>query len=107
MHGDGRGMSVGEAEQEHYFSPTRGNCAAAGSGANGSPASGGTPEPGGAGRGAPARVSAAAKDVVQLMLQHEDLAPAGPDQKSASLPVRSLPGAPGVMKAGLAVPAPQ
>ena len=30
MHGDGRGMSVGEAEQEHYFSPTRGNGAAAG-----------------------------------------------------------------------------
>ena len=29
MHGDGRGMSVGEAEQEHYFSPTRGNCSAA------------------------------------------------------------------------------
>ena len=30
MHGDGRGMSVGEAEQEHYFSPTRGKHAAAG-----------------------------------------------------------------------------
>ena len=48
-----------------------------------------------------------ARWALQLMLQHEDLAPAGPDQQSASLPVRSLPGAPRVMKAGLAVPAPQ
>ena len=42
MHGDGRGMSVGEAEQEHYFSPTN-SSPAAGSGANGSPAAGGDP----------------------------------------------------------------
>ena len=41
MHGDGLGMSVGEADEEHYFSPTN-NSPAAGSGANGSPAAGGT-----------------------------------------------------------------
>ena len=41
MHGDGLGMSVGEAVEEHYFSPTN-NSPAAGSGANGSPAAGGT-----------------------------------------------------------------
>ena len=41
MHGDGLGMSVGEAVEEHYFSPTN-NGPAAGSGANGSPAAGGT-----------------------------------------------------------------
>ena len=41
MHGDGLGMSVGEAVEEHYFSPTN-DSPAAGSGANGSPAAGGT-----------------------------------------------------------------
>ena len=41
MHGDGPGMPVGEADEEHYFSPTN-NSPAAGSGANGSPAAGGT-----------------------------------------------------------------
>ena len=41
MHGDGPGMPVGEADEEHYFSPTN-NSPAAGSGASGSPASGGT-----------------------------------------------------------------
>ena len=41
MHGDGPGMSVGEAVEEHYFSPTN-NSPAAGSGANGSPAASGT-----------------------------------------------------------------
>ena len=41
MHGDGLGMSVGEAVEEHYFSPTNAS-PAAGSGANGSPASSGT-----------------------------------------------------------------
>ena len=41
MHGDGLGMSVGEAVEEHYFSPTN-DRSAAGSGANGSPDHGGT-----------------------------------------------------------------
>ena len=41
MHGDGLGMSVGEAVEEHYFSPTN-DSPAAGSRANGSPAAGGT-----------------------------------------------------------------
>ena len=41
MHGDGPGMPVGEADEEHYFSPTN-NSPAAGSGANGSPPAGGT-----------------------------------------------------------------
>ena len=41
MHGDGLGMSVGEAVEEHYFSPTN-NSPAVGSGANGSPAADGT-----------------------------------------------------------------
>ena len=41
MHGDGPGMSVGEAVEEHYFSPTN-NSPAAGSGASGSTAAGGT-----------------------------------------------------------------
>ena len=41
MHGDGPGMPVGEADEELCFSPTN-NGPAAGSGANGSPASGGT-----------------------------------------------------------------
>ena len=41
MHGDGLGMSVGEAVEEHYFSPTN-DSPAAGSGASGSPAAGGT-----------------------------------------------------------------
>ena len=44
MHGDGRGMSVGEAVEEHYFSPTN-DSPAAGSRANGSPAAGGTLQP--------------------------------------------------------------
>ena len=41
MHGDGPGMPVGEADEEHYFSPTNDVPGAAGSGANGSPESGG------------------------------------------------------------------
>ena len=40
MHGDGLGMSVGVADEELYYSPTTGP--AAGPGASGSPASGGT-----------------------------------------------------------------
>ena len=42
MHGDGPGMPVGEADEEHYFSPTNNSPGAAGSGANGSPAASGT-----------------------------------------------------------------